>query len=74
MVKASARIGSIGFSVNVANALVAIFTATGQDIACVVEGTSADLILEPLPGSNYHLLNIINHQSYYHCYYYYLFV
>ncbi|XP_019850653.1 PREDICTED: uncharacterized protein LOC105312329 [Amphimedon queenslandica] len=49
MVKASARIGSIGFSVNVANALAAIFTATGQDIACVVESTSADLILEPLP-------------------------
>ena len=41
------RIGSIGFNVNVANIIAAIFTATGQDIACVVESATAQLILEP---------------------------
>ena len=81
MVKASARIGSIGFSVNVANALAAIYTATGQDIACLVESTSVDLILEPLPG-NYYLIIITyhhhhhhyhhqyHHYHYYYCYHY----
>ena len=41
------RIGSIGFNVNVVNAIAAIFTATGQDIACVAESGTAQLILEP---------------------------
>ena len=42
------RIGSIGFNVNVANVITAIFTATGQDIACVVESVTVQLILEPV--------------------------
>lgn len=41
-----ARAGTIGCSINVANTLAAIFTATGQDIAGVVE-CAADLIIEP---------------------------
>lgn len=40
--------GAIGFNVNVANALAAVFIATGQDVACVVEGSSAELIISPV--------------------------
>ena len=35
-------------NVNVSNAIAAIFTATGQDTACVSESSSAILIIEPL--------------------------
>ena len=41
------RIGSIGFNVNVANVIAAIFTATGQDIACIVESATVQFILGP---------------------------
>ena len=39
-------IGAQGFDVNVANVLAAIFTATGQDIACVHESALAQLHFE----------------------------
>ena len=41
------RIGCLGFSINVANIIAAVFTATGQDIACIGESASAQFILEP---------------------------
>lgn len=43
----SIRIGSIGFNMNVVNTIAAIFTATGQDIACVAESATVQFILEP---------------------------
>jgi NADP-dependent 3-hydroxy-3-methylglutaryl-CoA reductase len=38
--------GMIGYNVNVANVVAAIFTATGQDIACVHESSLGQLHLE----------------------------
>ena len=43
----STRIGCLGFNLNVANIIAAVFTATGQDIACTIESASAQFILEP---------------------------
>jgi hydroxymethylglutaryl-CoA reductase len=42
------RIGSVGFNSNISNVLASIFTATGQDVACVGESSSVDFIIEPL--------------------------
>ena len=39
--------GTILFNVNVANIMAAVFAATGQDIACIVESSSAFLQLMP---------------------------
>ena len=39
----SLAIGSIGFNLNVSNILCAVFAATGQDIACAAESSSAIL-------------------------------
>ena len=39
--------GTILFNVNVANIMAAVFAATGQDIACVVESSSAFLQVVP---------------------------
>ena len=47
MLHTSKRIGCVGFNVNVANALAAVFTATGQDIACIAESATAHLTIEP---------------------------
>ena len=41
------RICSIGFNVNVAIIIASNFTTTGQDIACVVESATVQMILEP---------------------------
>ncbi len=38
--------GMVGYNINVANTVAAIFTATGQDIACVHESSLAQLHLE----------------------------
>lgn len=40
--------GAIGLNINVANTLVAVFLATGQDVACVVESSNAELIISPV--------------------------
>jgi NADP-dependent 3-hydroxy-3-methylglutaryl-CoA reductase len=40
------QVGAIGCNVNVANTIAAIFTATGQDIACVHESSLAHFHLE----------------------------
>ena len=42
----SVQVGMVGFNVNVANIVAAIFTATGQDIACVHESSVGQLHLE----------------------------
>lgn len=44
----SARIftGMIGFNINVSNAVAALFMATGQDIACVHESSTAEFHME----------------------------
>jgi hydroxymethylglutaryl-CoA reductase len=42
----SLQVGMIGYNVNAANIVAAIFTATGQDIACVHESSLAQLHLE----------------------------
>jgi NADP-dependent 3-hydroxy-3-methylglutaryl-CoA reductase len=38
--------GMVGFSINAANLIAAVFTATGQDIACVHESSVAQLHVE----------------------------
>jgi NADP-dependent 3-hydroxy-3-methylglutaryl-CoA reductase len=43
----SIRSGLIGSNVNVANVIAGIFTATGQDIACVHESALGQLTFEP---------------------------
>jgi len=40
-VNSAAQTGTVGLQGNVANALAALFIACGQDVACVVEATSA---------------------------------
>ena len=45
--------GIIGSNINVANTIAAIFTATGQDIACVHESSLANLFLEAVDGGVY---------------------
>lgn len=37
--------GSIGFSTNVCNVVAGVFIATGQDVACVAEGSIAHVIV-----------------------------
>lgn len=39
--------GVIGFNVNVANIIAAIFIAAGQDAACVNESASSQLFISP---------------------------
>jgi NADP-dependent 3-hydroxy-3-methylglutaryl-CoA reductase len=43
----SIQAGTVGYNINVANAVAAIFTATGQDIACVHESSLGLFDLEP---------------------------
>lgn len=45
----SARIysGMMGFNINVSNIVAAMFLATGQDIACIHESSTAELHMEP---------------------------
>lgn len=47
MKQTNGRIGCIGCNINVPNTIAAIFAATGQDIACVAESASAEVIIEP---------------------------
>ena len=41
------RSGVVGFNINVNNILAAVFIATGQDVACIGESGSAQLMLSP---------------------------
>jgi hypothetical protein len=45
--------GMIGYNVNTANAIAAIFAATGQDIACVHESSVAQFHVQPVDGGLY---------------------
>jgi len=45
--------GTVGWNINVANMLAAIFTATGQDIACVHESSVAMLYVQPVEEGLY---------------------
>jgi NADP-dependent 3-hydroxy-3-methylglutaryl-CoA reductase len=45
--------GMVGYNINVANVIAAIFTATGQDIACVHESGSGILAMERLDDGVY---------------------
>ena len=49
----SAQVGMVGFNINVANVIAAIFTATGQDIACVHESSLALLNIQPVQDGLY---------------------
>ena len=46
IIAGSIQAGTIGYNINVANTIAAIFTATGQDIACVHESSIAQLHLD----------------------------
>ncbi|HEY7513553.1 MAG TPA: phosphotransferase, partial [Vicinamibacteria bacterium] len=52
-VAAAMRAGMIGYNVNAANLVAGIFTATGQDIACVHESSLAQLHVERADGGLY---------------------
>jgi len=45
--------GMIGYNINTANVIAAIFTATGQDIACVHESSVAQLHVQSVEGGLY---------------------
>lgn len=49
----SIRAGVVGTNINVANAIAAIFTATGQDIACTHESSVSQLYLEKTESGFY---------------------
>jgi len=49
-VTGSVAAGMIGININIANAIAGIFTATGQDIACVHECSIGQLNLERMRG------------------------
>jgi len=49
----SMQVGMIGFNINVANIIAAIFTATGQDIACVHESGLGQFHLQQVEGGVY---------------------
>lgn len=39
--------GVIGYNINVANILAAVFIATGQDVACIAESATCQLFIAP---------------------------
>jgi hydroxymethylglutaryl-CoA reductase (NADPH) len=47
------RAGMVGYNVNAANVIAGLFTATGQDIACVHESSLAQLHVERTDGGLY---------------------
>lgn len=51
---AAVQSGMIGYNANVANVIAAMFTATGQDIACVHESSVAQLHVQLAPAGGIH--------------------
>ncbi len=49
----SIQVGMVGYNINVANIVAAMFTACGQDIACVHESSLAQLHIEAVEGGLY---------------------
>ena len=54
-VNSAAQTGTVGLQGNVANALAALFIACGQDVACVVEATSALTRVECTPAGELYI-------------------
>jgi NADP-dependent 3-hydroxy-3-methylglutaryl-CoA reductase len=52
-VTGSIQSGMVGYNINVANVIAAVFTATGQDIACVHESSVGLLHLQEVPEGVY---------------------
>lgn len=52
-VTGSIQAGMLGYNINVANVIAAVFTATGQDIACVHESSVALLHVQEVPEGVY---------------------
>ena len=52
--------GVLGLNINVANVIAAIFTATGQDIACVHESSTGQLYFEKRENGLYASLHLPN--------------
>jgi len=50
----SLQVGMIGYNINIANIIAAIFTATGQDIACIHESSLGQLHVEEVEGGGVH--------------------
>lgn len=53
IIAGSTQVGMIGFNINVANVIAAVFTATGQDIASVHESSLAQLYVQRVKGGVY---------------------
>jgi NADP-dependent 3-hydroxy-3-methylglutaryl-CoA reductase len=49
----SMQVGMVGYNINIANVIAAMFTATGQDIACVHESSIGQLHLAPADDGVY---------------------
>lgn len=56
----AAREGMVGFNINAVNAIAAIYAATGQDLACIAESSTAFLELERLDGEVSFKLTLTN--------------
>ena len=51
-------IGMIGYNINIANVIAAMFTACGQDIACVHESSLGHLSMKASPEGLYVTLDL----------------
>ena len=51
--------GVIGFNINVANILAAVFIATGQDVACVSESVACQFFIAPARKDEIHSQGIV---------------
>lgn len=52
--------GMVGYNINVANTVAAIYAATGQDLACIHESSTGELTLRRADGGLYLTLNLPN--------------
>ena len=59
------KTGTIGFNINVNNLLAGVFIAAGQDVACVGESGSAQLIITPASKEEIESHGKINFKVYY---------
>lgn len=47
--------GVVGFNVNVANIIAAVFIATGQDVACLAESATCQFFIGPFTKADIHM-------------------
>lgn len=57
-VSATRFYGMLGYNINVANAIAAVFAATGQDLACIHESSNAFLSIEKVEKGLYFSLTL----------------